>query len=92
MSYLDPSIMKQVEEYLEVTQLFDALQRRFHQKEISHVMNTLMRLLNFRMRPGSRIQDHIHAYEDLLVDLQSMGEELSDIKKAMHLLHSLPPS
>ncbi|OAE22425.1 hypothetical protein AXG93_2381s1210 [Marchantia polymorpha subsp. ruderalis] len=32
MGYLDTSVMKQVEEYPEVTQLFDALQRRFHQK------------------------------------------------------------
>lgn len=32
MGYLDPSVMKQVEEYSEVTQLFDALKRRFHQK------------------------------------------------------------
>ncbi|OAE18153.1 hypothetical protein AXG93_406s1210 [Marchantia polymorpha subsp. ruderalis] len=92
MDYLDPSVMKQVEEYSEVTRLFDALQKCFHQKEISHVMNTYIRLLNFRMRPGLRIQDHIHAYGDLLVDLQTMGDELSDIKKAMHLLHSLPPS
>lgn len=42
------------------------------------------------MKPGTRIQDHIHAYGNLLVDLRSMGEELTDTKKAMHLLHSLP--
>ncbi|OAE27897.1 hypothetical protein AXG93_2334s1210 [Marchantia polymorpha subsp. ruderalis] len=52
MYYLDPSVMKQVEEYPEVTQLFDALQRRFHKKEISHVMNNYMRLLNFRNEAG----------------------------------------
>lgn len=69
MYYLDILVMKQVEEYSEVTQLFDALQRRFHKKQISHVMNTYMRLLNFRMRPRSRIHDHIHGYRDLLVDL-----------------------
>lgn len=55
MGNLDPSVMKQVEEYSQVTQIFDALQRRFHQKEISHVMNTYMRLLNFTMKLGSRI-------------------------------------
>lgn len=31
MGHLEPSVLKQVEEYSEVTQLFDALQRRFHQ-------------------------------------------------------------
>ncbi|OAE23484.1 hypothetical protein AXG93_285s1420 [Marchantia polymorpha subsp. ruderalis] len=45
-----------------------------------------------RMRSRSKVQDHIHGYNDLLVDLQRMGEELSDIKKVMHLLHSLAPS
>ncbi|OAE20363.1 hypothetical protein AXG93_209s1320 [Marchantia polymorpha subsp. ruderalis] len=92
MGYLDLLVMKQVEEYSQVTQLFDALQRWFHQKKISHVMNTYMRLLHFSMRPVSRIQYHIHAYGDLSVDLQSMGEELSNIKKAMNLFYSLPPS
>lgn len=32
MGHLDPLVMKEVEEYFEVTHLFDALQRRFHQK------------------------------------------------------------
>lgn len=39
-----------------------------------------------------RIHDHIHACRDLLVDLQNMGEKLYNIKKTMHLLHSLPHS
>lgn len=44
LAYLDPTILKQVEEYFEVSKLLDALQQRFHQKNPTIVMNTYMRL------------------------------------------------
>lgn len=59
MGHLNPSLMKQVEYVVKITQLFKALQQQFHQKHLSHVMNTYMRLLNFNMRPRMRIHDHI---------------------------------
>lgn len=89
LAYLDSTILKQVEEYFEVLKLFDALQRRFHQKNQSIVMNIYMQLLRFSMKSGTKIQNHIHAFVYLLVDLWNMRDELPNTKKAMHLLHSV---
>lgn len=89
LAYLDPTILKQVEEYFEVSKLLDALQQWFHQKNPMIVINIYMRLLRFTMKPDMRIQDNIHAYGNLLVDLRNMGEKLTDTKKSMHLLHSV---
>src|SRR5450759_3087569 len=49
--------------------------------------------MSFKMKDGStKIQDHIDAFNDLVVDLMNLGEELSDERKALHLLSSLPSS
>ncbi|OAE21955.1 hypothetical protein AXG93_242s1390 [Marchantia polymorpha subsp. ruderalis] len=88
LAYLDPTILNEVEEYFEVSKLLDPLQQRFHQKNPTIVMNTYMRLFRFTMKPGTRIQDHIHAYGNLLVDLQNMGVELTNTKKTIS--YSLP--
>lgn len=45
------------------------------------------------MKDGNtKVQDHIDAFKNLVVDLQNLGEELSDERKAFSLLSSLPPS
>ena len=41
---------------------------------------------------GVKIQDHIEAFNNLMVDLQNLGEDLTDERKALHLLSSLPMS
>ena len=41
---------------------------------------------------GGKIEDHIDSFNNLVVDLQNLGEELSDERKALHLLSSLPAS
>lgn len=44
------------------------------------------------MVEGTKIQDHIDAFNNLLVDLLNLGEDLSDEKKTLQLLSSLPAS
>ncbi|CAM6128327.1 unnamed protein product [Calypogeia fissa] len=44
------------------------------------------------MKEGDTLQDHIEAFDDLVVDLENLGEVLSEERKAIHLLDTLPPS
>lgn len=74
--------MKLFEKYVEITELFDNFQQRFYQKEPPNVSCTYMKLLTFKMRSKSRIQDHIHAFNDSIIDLQSIEEEIFDAKNA----------
>lgn len=90
--YLKPNVMKQVEELETVNDLFRALQDKYHMKELSNRLFTSLKLMSFRMKEGIKINDHIDAFNDLLVDLTNLGEDLSDEKKALQLLSSLPPS
>jgi hypothetical protein len=49
--------------------------------------------MSFKMKDtGVKIQDHVDAFNDLVVDLANLGEDLSDERKALHLLSSLPTS
>jgi hypothetical protein len=49
--------------------------------------------MNFKMKEGdTKLQDHIEAFNDLVVDLENLGEDLGDERKALHLLSSLPSS
>ena len=73
--------------------LFDVIQQKYHQKELSNRLYTSLKLMSFKMKDGNtKVQDYIDAFNDLVVDLQNLGEELSDERKALHLLSSLPPS
>ncbi|OAE34723.1 hypothetical protein AXG93_700s1050 [Marchantia polymorpha subsp. ruderalis] len=49
-------------------------------------------LMSFKMMEGTKIQDHIDAFNDLLVDLLNLDEDLSDEKKTLQLLSSLSAS
>jgi hypothetical protein len=41
---------------------------------------------------STKIQDHIDSFNDLAIDLQNLGEDLTNEKKALYLLSSLPVS
>ena len=91
--YLQPPIIKQLGEHKDCLSLFEALQKKYHRMELSNRLFTSFKLMSFRMKEsGTKLQDHVDAFNDLVVDLENLGEELSDEKKALHLLSSLPPS
>src|SRR5450759_2679350 len=93
MLYLQPHVVKQVEEHVDCTALFDALQSKYHQKELSNRLYTSLKLMSFKMKDGgTKIYDHIDAFNDLVIDLQNLEEDLNDERKALHLLSSLPTS
>jgi hypothetical protein len=41
---------------------------------------------------STKIEDHIDLFNDLAIDLQNLGEDLIEERKAFHLLSSLPES
>ena len=93
MLYLQPHVIKQLEDYADCTLLFEALEKRYHQIELSNRLFTSLKLMSFKMKDGgTKIQDHVDAFNDLVVDLRNLGEELSDERQALHLLSSLPSS
>ena len=91
--YLQPQVVKQVGEYSDCTSLFTALQSKYHHNELTNRLVTSSKLFAFKMKDGTtKIQDHLDAFNDLVVDLENLGEDLSDERKALHLLNSLPSS
>lgn len=91
--YLQPHVLKQLGDFDDCDSLFAALQAKFHRKELSNRLFTSLKLISFKMKDsGTKIQDHIDAFSDLVIDLQNLGEVISDERKALHLLSSLPPS
>ncbi len=46
----------------------------------------------FKMKEGDNLHDHIDAFTDRVLDLENLGEEMTEDRKAVDLLLSLPPS
>lgn len=91
--YLKPTVFKQVEDKKDVNELFKVLQSKYHLKELSNRLHLSLRLMSLKMKDGdTKLQDHLDAFNDLVVDLENLGEELSDERKALQLLSSLPTS
>ncbi|OAE32785.1 hypothetical protein AXG93_374s1120 [Marchantia polymorpha subsp. ruderalis] len=90
--YLKPNVLKQVEELDTVTTMFQALQEKYHMKDLSNRLFTSLKLMSFKIVKGTKIQDHIDAFNDFLVDLLNLGEDLNDEKAALQLLSSLSSS
>ncbi|OAE32229.1 hypothetical protein AXG93_4525s1100 [Marchantia polymorpha subsp. ruderalis] len=80
--YLKPNVLKQVDDLETVTTMFQALQAKYHMKELSNRLFTSLKLMSFKIMEGTKIQDHIDAFNDLLVDLLNLGNRgLSSISR-----------
>ena len=92
--YLQPQVIKQLkDDFKSCTELFEALVAKYHWNELSNFLYTSLKLMSFKMKDaGGKIQDHVDSFNDLVIDLQNLGEDLSDERKALHLLSSLPTS
>src|SRR5450759_4785523 len=79
MLYLQPHISKQVEEHVDCTALFDALQSKYHQKELSNRLYTSLKLMSFKMKDGeTKIQNHIDAFNDMVIDCLLYTSDAAD--------------
>ena len=89
--YLQPQVIKQLND--DCTKLFETLVAKYYRNELSNRLYTSLKLMSFKMKDaGGKIQDHVEIFNDLVIDLQNLGENLSDERKALHLLSSLPAS
>lgn len=79
MVYLQSNVIKHLANHVDCSLLFEALQQKYHQKELSNQLYTTLKLLSFKMKESEvKIHDHINDLNDLAIDLQNLGEDLSD--------------
>ncbi len=69
-----------------------ALKAQFHSSDVSNRMLAVVKLMKFCMEGSTKIQDHIDRYDDLVTDMINLGEDMSDERKALHLIAFLPSS
>ncbi|OAE26592.1 hypothetical protein AXG93_4542s1130 [Marchantia polymorpha subsp. ruderalis] len=72
--YLKPNVLKQVEEMETMTTIFQALQTKYHMKELSNSLLISLKLMSFKMIEVTKIEYHIDAFNDLLVALLNLSE------------------
>ena len=90
--YLKPSVFKQVAEQTDVTKMFDTLRSKYYQDDMTNRLYMILMLGTFKWDGSGKIQDHIEAFNDMVVDLENLGEILEEERKAITLLGSLPQS
>ena len=91
--YLSPSVFKVLKEEDSVQRLFDELHDRYHHEDLPRRLVAMLQLMNFKMKSTTTpMRDHIDEYEDLVRDLENMGESIENERKALQLLISLPLS
>lgn len=91
--HLQPSILKQVDEYNKCTLLFEAFEQRFYRKILSNMMYASLKLMIFKMKYSStKIKDHFYAFDDLVIDVHNLGDEIFYERNKIHLLSSLATS
>lgn len=70
-----------------VAYLFATLHEKYHKKELPNRLYTILKLNSLSKAEGIKIQDHVDNFNNLVVDLENLGEDLSD-----ELLNSLSDS
>jgi hypothetical protein len=69
------------------------LSKQYHHKELFNRLLVSLKLMSFKIKDtNTKILDHIDAFNYLVMDLVNLGKNLSDERKALHLLSSLPSS
>jgi hypothetical protein len=90
IKYVQPSVLKQLGEHKSCEDLFKKLSKQYHYKELSNHLLASLKWMSFKMKDtNTKIQDYIDAFNNLVVNLINLGEDLSDERKALHLLISL---
>jgi hypothetical protein len=90
--HLKPAVFKQVATEIDVTRMFATLKAKYHQEELSNRLYASLKLQLFKMKDGDSIDDHIDKFNDMVVDLENLGEDMGEERKAINLLGSLPLS
>nr|CAD1823374.1 unnamed protein product [Ananas comosus var. bracteatus] len=62
---------------------------RLHIIDLSSV-DAARRLYSLRMKEGTKVSDHLNAFNNIICELESIGEKMKDENKAITLLCALP--
>ncbi|OAE35897.1 hypothetical protein AXG93_4259s1010 [Marchantia polymorpha subsp. ruderalis] len=65
MLQLQPHVIRQLEKYGDCSSLFEALQRKYHQKELSNQLYTFLKLMSFKMKDGNMKSSLPPSYKNL---------------------------
>ncbi|GMI79054.1 hypothetical protein HRI_001574700 [Hibiscus trionum] len=72
------------------SKLWKALEEKFLKKSSQNRLHMKKRLFRFDYQPGTNMNEHITAFNELVVDLLGMDETFKDEDLALMLLSSLP--
>ncbi|CAM6088557.1 unnamed protein product [Calypogeia fissa] len=90
--HLGQEVLLQV--YTEDTpiKLWIRLETMYKKKFLSIRLYTTLELMTYKMAEGTKLSDHIDAFNLIVAELASLDEKIEDEKKALFLLVSLPKS
>ncbi|CAM6117594.1 unnamed protein product [Calypogeia fissa] len=90
--HLGQEVLLQV--YTEDTpiKLWTRLETMYKKKFLSTRLYTALKLMTYKMAEGTKLNDHIDAFNLIIAELASLDEKVEDEKKALFLLVSLPKS
>lgn len=92
MLYLKTHIIKRLDAYEDCASLFRALREKYYRDDASDRLYKKSMLMSLRYKEGTKLQDHLDEFDNLVVDLSNLGKKVEDEDKALLLLSSLPPS
>ena len=90
--HLRPHILRQTKPMETALEYFVALKAKYHRSDAGNRLVATLELLRFKMEGHTSIQDHIDRFEALTRDMEDLGESLTDERRALYLLASLPRS
>ncbi|CAM6082508.1 unnamed protein product [Calypogeia fissa] len=90
--HLGQEVLLQV--YIEDTpiKLWIRLETMYKKKFLSTRLYITLKLMTYKMAEGTKLSDHIDAFNLIVAELASLDEKIEDEKKALFLLVSLPKS
>nr|CAD1834518.1 unnamed protein product [Ananas comosus var. bracteatus] len=72
--------------------LWAKLESLYQNKSITNRIFLKRRLYSLRMKEGTKVSEHLNVFNNIICELESIGEKMKDEDKAITLLCTLPDS
>ncbi|CAM6082290.1 unnamed protein product [Calypogeia fissa] len=72
--------------------IWDTLTQLYQDKSLTTRIYQLERLFKLKMKEGGNMRDHLNIFDEIVHEVTTAGDKLSDEYLAIHLLMSLPKS
>jgi hypothetical protein len=90
--HLAPDVLLQVLKEDTPVKLWARLEVMYQQKFLSTRIYAMTKLMSLKMAEGTKLSEHIDAFNLLISELASLDEVIDDERKALQLVTSLPKS